>query len=187
LLYQIKSEVKGLFIGLKRKKLNESYLNEFEWEDRTDLRFENWSPGEPSHWNEECVQIYSIEINAGKWNDLQCDWFRFALCQQFLNNSRHEIQFEKCENSHYIRYRDSCYRIYDKESAMSWTEARDKCLNDHKNGSLLWIENKFEHSFIQYWTKKFMKSIEFWIGLFSNNHSLEVRFLIKSLAFKKFC
>jgi hypothetical protein len=76
-----------------------------------EFRFENWSPGEPSHWNEECVEIYSIEINSGKWNHLQCDWFRFALCQQFLNNSRHEIQFEKCESSQYIRYRDSCCRI----------------------------------------------------------------------------
>jgi hypothetical protein len=68
---------------------------------------------------------------------------------------------------------------------MSWTEARDKCLSDHKNGSLLWIENSFEHSFIQYWTKKFMKSIEFWIGFFSKNDSLEVSFLVKCLAFKR--
>ncbi|CAG2122499.1 unnamed protein product, partial [Medioppia subpectinata] len=57
-----------------------------------------------------------------------------------------------------------------------WTEADKKCRADHSNGSLLFIEDSYEYSFIKYWTQSEMKSIEFWIGLNANNNTFNLQY-----------
>ena len=172
------TEVKGLYIGLKRKIQNDSYINEFEWIDSSSLSYENWAPGEPSPWFEPCVEMYSVDINAGKWNDLSCKGHRYALCQQIIDQNttqnEYRIGFELCEHLDYVRYRNNCYKAYDQDSALDWETADAKCKSDHKSSGLIYIEDSYEHSFIKYWTKSELNTFEIWIGLIARTNAKNV-------------
>ena len=185
LLHGLDVKVKGLYIGLKRKVQNDSYLNEFEWTDGSDLVYENWAQDEPSPWFEPCVEMYSVDINAGKWNDLSCSGLRYAICQRWINQSigdQFRMKFELCEHLDYIRYRNNCYKIYDFQWALDWNAADRKCKADHQNGSLVYIQDSYEYSFLRYWTKLELKTFEFWIGLIAmnNSQSVNILFIFKS-------
>ncbi|XP_054161653.1 lymphocyte antigen 75-like [Oppia nitens] len=180
----------GLYIGLHRQLRNGSSVHEFEWTDDKDqpLVYTNWAKGEPSDWLEPlepCVEMYSVKVSAGKWNDIQCTGRRYAICQQWLllsndttsqaiDNYYTGASFQLCEHLDYVRYRNNCYKAYDDEHrqpGLDWTAANQQCKADHKNGSLLWFEDSYEYAFVKYWTQLQMKSIEFWIGLSANNNT----------------
>jgi len=180
LIYGLNTGVKGLYIGLRREIVNDSFIDDFQWTDGLALTYTNWAPGEPTPWYEPCVELYSVDINAGKWNDISCNSRRYALCQQLVGNGSYEymLQFDLCEHLDYVRYKNNCYKAYEWPT-IDWVSADEKCKSDHRNGSLLFIEDSYEYSFIKYWTKYQLKSIEFWIGLNANNNSLNVTLVLK--------
>lgn len=64
----------GVWLGLFGKP-----DNVFHWVDGTPLagNYNAWNRGEPNNYRgalENCVQIYATTSNAGKWNDIPCDF-----------------------------------------------------------------------------------------------------------------
>ena len=175
ILYDLDTEVKGLYIGLKRKELNDSYHpSEFEWGDGSNHTYQNWAPGEPTPWLEPCVEVYYMDPSAGMWNDLPCYVPKYALCQQVIAQTSaqndHNFRYESCETSGYVKYRNNCYKTYDQSSALDWVSAERKCRSDHKNSGIVYIEDSYEHSFVRLLAMTQIKSIEMWIGLIARTN-----------------
>ena len=66
----------NVWIGAKR---DEDSSN-FEWEDESELHYENWDKNRPSSdRNSNCAQI---RADSGKWTDIGCDGRGIVICEK---------------------------------------------------------------------------------------------------------
>ncbi|XP_022255986.1 macrophage mannose receptor 1-like [Limulus polyphemus] len=140
---------KSAWIGLQRPS-NE--FGRFIWSDNSRFDFDFWGPGEPSSYNERCVEMMGSPPSAGKWNDYRCEGKRSYICQRYKDPNLPESKppnYQDCSHLEqgYVGYRESCYKLYIEASQVkSWKAAEDFCVS--QGGHLTSVTNLFDQAFL---------------------------------------
>ncbi|XP_078579734.1 lymphocyte antigen 75-like isoform X1 [Branchiostoma floridae x Branchiostoma japonicum] len=106
----------NLWIGMSEQVNQHMFL----WTSGHPVSFTNWVNGEPNDWNsnvEECVEMYVLEDNVGRWNDERCEQNRGFICQDYKSETA-------CPGG-WLSYQQSCYKVF--EDQKDWSSARTAC------------------------------------------------------------
>lgn len=175
-LVSIHSELENAFIALQLDRkfsanvwiglFDDSYENTYKWLDNSPVDFTNWKPGEPSTYNERCVEMMVSGDNTGKWNDVSCESRRGFICQtnKALRYPTKPPAVSKCPGG-YTASADSCFRLV--ETSTDFEKAQSTCQVDGAN--LASITSEYEQLSIEVLAKDTPGAI--WIGLKRENES----------------
>ncbi|XP_026542175.1 macrophage mannose receptor 1-like [Notechis scutatus] len=150
-----------VWIGLSSQERDAGY----KWVSKWMLAYTNWAAEEPRH-NTGCVYL---DID-GYWKTGNCSEKYYSVCERYNGivpteklQSAGKCQTSKNRQESWIPFGDHCYKFY--LSWASWSHAALLC--DQIGGALTSIKDSVELHFLKE-EMEILGSMEFWIGLYSN-------------------